>query len=154
MASREKFNTGMPAEAGAKITHPPVSPEKSAGFKDKDMQAVIGWILRTGVFVSTAFVITGGIIFLVNHGHSQIDFASFNKVPDFISHIKGVIQGVIHLKGQAIIQFGIVLLIATPVFRVLFAGIGFLIEKDYLYTFISTLVLLIILISMISGHIG
>lgn len=134
--------------------HSSSSPQKSAGFKDKDMQAVIGWILRIGVFVSTAFVITGGIIFLFNHGHSQIDFVSFNKVPDFISNLSGVIEGVIHLKGQAIIQFGIVLLIATPVLRVIFAGIGFLLEKDYLYTFISILVLLIIITSMISGHIG
>jgi len=147
MASREKSKTHIPRDTDART-------KKPGSFKDKDMQAVIGWILRIGVFVSTAFVITGGIIFLFNHGHSQIDFVSFNKVPDFIGHISGVMDGVIHLKGQAIMQFGIVLLIATPVLRVVFAGIGFLIEKDYLYTFISILVLLIILTSMISGHAG
>jgi uncharacterized membrane protein len=147
MASQERSKTPVPVDTGAGTNKP-------GGFKDKDMQAVIGWILRIGVFVSTAFVITGGVIFLFNHGHSQIDFVSFNKVPDFISHVSSVIDGVIHLKGQAIIQFGIVLLIATPVLRVIFAGIGFLMEKDYLYTFISILVFLIILTSMISGHAG
>lgn len=147
MASQERSKTPVPVDTDAGTNKP-------GGFKDKDMQAVIGWILRIGVFLSTAFVITGGVIFLFNHGHSQIDFVSFNKVPDFISHVGSVIDGVIHLKGQAIIQFGIVLLIATPVLRVIFAGIGFLMEKDYLYTFISILVLLIILTSMISGHAG
>ena len=146
MALQEKFND----PAGVRPTNQPAQ----RGFKDKDMQVIIGWILRVGVAASMVFVITGGIIFLYRHGYSQPHFQDFNKVPDFISSIMGVIQGVIHIKGQAIIQLGIVLLIATPILRVAFAGIGFLVEKDYLYTFISLLVLLIIVASMMSGYIG
>lgn|ERR1700761_978987 len=123
-------------------------------FKDADMQLIIGWILRSGVAVSMVIVVIGGLFFLYRHGHSVPDFRTFKGVPDFISTPEGVFNGVIHLKGQAIIQLGIVLLIATPVLRVIFAGIGFLLEKDYLYTLISLIVLLIIIISMISGHIG
>jgi uncharacterized membrane protein len=123
-------------------------------FKDTDMQALIGWILRSGVAISMAIVVIGGLLFLYRHGHSVPDFRTFKGVPDFISSPEGIFEGVIHLKGQAIIQLGIVLLIATPVLRVIFAGIGFLLEKDYLYSLISLVVLLIILASMISGRMG
>jgi uncharacterized membrane protein len=146
MASPEKFKSPSSVTG----TKQPVRP----GFKDRDMQVIIGWILRVGVAASTFFVVIGGIIFLYRHGQSRPDFHTFNKVPGFISSVKGVIRGVINLKGQAIIQLGIVLLIATPIMRVIFAGIGFLVEKDYLYTFISLVVLLIIFASMVSGHIG
>jgi uncharacterized membrane protein len=99
-------------------------------------------------------VVIGGILFVYRHGHSMPDYRTFHKVPDFISSPMGVLEGAIHFKGQAIIQLGIVLLIATPVLRVVFSAIGFILERDRLYTFISLLVLLIIIMSAITGHAG
>ncbi|MGZ3944267.1 MAG: DUF1634 domain-containing protein [Mucilaginibacter sp.] len=46
------------------------------------------------------------------------------------------------------------MLIATPILRVVFAAIGFILEKDHLYTLISLIVLLVIIISMITGRIA
>jgi uncharacterized membrane protein len=123
-------------------------------FKDRDMQAVIGWILRIGVFVSMAIVTVGGVFFIIRHGFSSPDYSIFKGIPTFISSPRRIFEAVVSLHGQAIIQLGIVLLIATPVIRVVFAIIGFLMEKDYLYTLISAIVLLIILFSMLSGHAG
>jgi len=123
-------------------------------FKDKDMQVIIGWILRVGVTLSMVIVIIGGVIFLFNHGYSIPDYHEFKRVPYFIHNTEGIINGVLNLKGQAIIQLGILLLIATPVLRVIFSAIGFMIEKDHLYTIITLIVLLIILASMLSGQAG
>lgn len=123
-------------------------------FKDTDMQAVIGWVLRIGVIVSISIVFLGGIIFLYRHGHEIADHKKFVGIPDFIRTPGGIIDGVIGIRGQAIIQFGIILLIATPILRVIFSTIGFVLEKDRLYICISLLVLLIIFISTISGHAG
>lgn len=127
---------------------------KSGSLKDKDMQAIIGWILRGGVLVSVILVFIGGVFFLYRHGQSVPDYKTFKGIPVFIHNFGGIINGVITLKGQAIIQLGIILLIATPVIRVAFSAIGFLLEKDYLYTFFTLIVLLIIVASMISGHAG
>jgi uncharacterized membrane protein len=123
-------------------------------FKDKDMQAIIGWILRIGVSASMIIVFIGGVFFVYRHGHSIPDYKDFKGVPYFIHNTGGILEGVRNLKGQAIIQLGIILLIATPVIRVAFSAVGFIIEKDYLYMAISILVLLIILASMISGYAG
>lgn len=123
-------------------------------FRDADMQSIIGWILRGGVILSMTVVVIGGIIFLWRHGHSTPDFSTFNKIPYFISSSDGIFAGVIHGKGQAIIQLGIIILIATPILRVIFAVIAFALEKDRLYTLISLIVLIIIMSSMLTGRIG
>jgi uncharacterized membrane protein len=123
-------------------------------FKDTDMQAVIGWILRAGVLVSMSVIFIGGVIYLYRHGQTHVDYSKFVGVPDFVSNPGAIIHGVFTLRGRAIIQAGIILLIATPVIRVIFSAIGFIMEKDYLYTAITVLVLFIILASMISGHAG
>jgi uncharacterized membrane protein len=123
-------------------------------FKDTDMQAVIGWILRAGVLVSMSVIFIGGVIYLYRHGQTHVDYSKFVGVPDFVNNPGGIIHGIFTLRGRAIIQAGVILLIATPVIRVLFSAIGFIMEKDYLYTGITILVLFIILASMISGHAG
>lgn len=122
-------------------------------FKDKDMQLVIGWLLRLGVIISVAIVIIGGTLYLLRHGHTTADYTTFKGVPDFI-YPPGIIKGMFNFKARAVIQAGIILLIATPVLRVVFSAIGFIMEKDYLYTGITLLVLLIIMSSMLSGYAG
>ncbi|MDB5114679.1 MAG: hypothetical protein JWQ79_171 [Mucilaginibacter sp.] len=125
-----------------------------ARFKDTDMQVVIGWVLRIGVILSICIVFFGGIIYLYRHGQSIADYRVFKGIPVFVQTGSGILNGILTLRGRAIIQAGIVLLIATPIIRVVFSAIGFILEKDYLYTCITLLVLLIIFASMLSGHAG
>jgi uncharacterized membrane protein len=123
-------------------------------FKDKDMQSLLGQVLRAGTVISISIVFIGGIFYLYRHGHTIADYRMFKGIPDFVQHPAGIFNGILTLKGQAIIQFGIVLLIATPIFRVIFSAVGFVLEKDYMYLGISLLVLFIIFMSMMSGHAG
>ncbi len=123
-------------------------------FKDKDMQLLLGQVLRAGTVISISIVFIGGIFYLYRHGHTIANYRVFKGIPDFVQHPEGIFNGIFTLKGQAIIQFGIVLLIATPIFRVIFSAVGFVLEKDYMYLGISLLVLSIIFISMLSGHAG
>ncbi|MBK0380547.1 DUF1634 domain-containing protein [Mucilaginibacter segetis] len=123
-------------------------------FKEKDMQTIIGWILRAGVLISIAIVFFGGVVYLYRHGSATANYRDFNGVPDFVHSIPGIINGIFMFRGRAIIQAGIILLIATPVIRVIFSAIGFILEKDHLYTVITIVVLLIIFSSMLSGHAG
>ena len=146
MESKETYNSPIPLEENQQ--------KGKSSLKDKDIQVIIGWILRGGVAVSMILVFIGGIFFVYRHGYSMPDYKTFKGIPFFVQNIGGILNGVIMLKGQAIIQLGIILLIATPVIRVAFSAVGFLMEKDYLYTVITLIVLLIILASMISGNVG
>ena len=123
-------------------------------FKDTDMQSLLGHVLRAGTVISITIVFFGGILYLYRHGHSIANYKDFKGTPDFVHQAASLFSGAFSLKGQAIIQLGIILLIATPIVRVTFSAIGFVFEKDYLYVGISLLVLLIIFISTLSGHAG
>ncbi|WP_214071360.1 DUF1634 domain-containing protein [Mucilaginibacter sp. dw_454] len=122
-------------------------------LKDTDIQTTIGWVLRTGVFLSVGICIFGAVIYLFRHGHDVANYHDFNGVPAFV-HLSEILKSVIALRGRAIIQCGIILLIATPIIRVVCSAIGFAAEGDYLYTGITLLVLAIIFFSMLSGHGG
>jgi uncharacterized membrane protein len=122
-------------------------------LKDTDIQTIIGWVLRTGVFLSVGICVFGAAIYLFRHGHDVANYHDFKGVPPFVQ-LSEILKSVIALRGRAIIQCGILLLIATPIIRVMCSAIGFVIERDYLYTGITLLVLAIIFFSMLSGHAG
>jgi uncharacterized membrane protein len=121
-------------------------------FKDTDMQLLLGQVLRSGTVVSISVVFLGGMLYLYRHGHAVANYKTFVGIPKFVRHFPEIIYGVLNIKGQAIIQTGIILLIATPILRVICSAIGFVLEKDYMYVGISILVLFIIFMSMLSGH--
>ncbi len=123
-------------------------------YKDTDIQTLIGRVLRVGMVLSISIVFFGGIFFIYRHGHSIPDYRVFKGIPPFLQTTGSLLHAAAQFKGQAIIQLGIILLVATPILRVVFSAIGFALERDYLYVGISLLVLLIIFASMMSGHAG
>lgn len=128
--------------------------KKPGNINDKDIEQLLGSVLRWGVLLSMAVVVIGGIIYLSRHGHEVSNYTVFKGEPDFTRQFTAIIDGVLNTRGRAIIQFGIILLIATPIARVLLSAVSFAIEKDYLYVGIATIVLVIITISMLGGFGG
>jgi len=120
-------------------------------INDKDIQVLIGNLLRAGVYISMGIVILGGLIYLFNHGNEKIDYVlfDFNKVN--LKTVAVIFSEVLTFKGAAVIQFGLLMLIFTPIARVLMAVVSFFIEKDYLYVFIGLVVLAIIMVSLSGG---
>lgn len=112
------------------------------------MESVMGTLLITGVIISAALVVFGGIIYLYQNGFSYPHFKTFRSEPSSLRSVKQIIKGVGNLDSLSIIQLGLLLLIATPVSRVIFSIIGFLFEKDYLYVIISLIVLIILAYSI------
>ncbi|HVT85953.1 MAG TPA: DUF1634 domain-containing protein [Chitinophagaceae bacterium] len=120
-------------------------------WQDKDIEVALGNLLRWGVILSSIVVLIGGIIYLVHHGKTLPDYKTFLGLLQPYHSLSSVFSGVKELKGEAIIQLGVILLIATPVARIIFSIIGFIREKDILYIFIALIVLGIIITSMALG---
>jgi uncharacterized membrane protein len=120
-------------------------------FKDADIQLLIGNVLRWGVILAMSVVFCGGLIYIYRHGHETASYHTFKGEPDFLKSINGIFKGILEIKGRAIIQLGILLLIATPIVRILLSIVSFLLEKDYKYVLITLIVLGIIMSSMLSG---
>ncbi len=119
---------------------------------DKKMQLFIGHFLRIGALSACFTALAGGIIYLCKHGNERIpDFGNFQGEPAAFTTFSGILKGLSEGISTEIIQFGIMILIATPILRVLLSLVSFTLEKDKLYTFISFIVLAVILLSMFTG---
>jgi len=117
---------------------------------DSALEARIGMLLKVGVYSSAAVILLGGILYLIRHGNETPNYSTFHGVPDRLNTLSGIFAGAIHGQSLAIMQFGILMLIATPVARVVFSVFAFLAERDYLYVAISALVLAILAYSLIA----
>jgi uncharacterized membrane protein len=53
-----------------------------------------------------------------------------------------------HGNPEGIIQLGLLLLIGTPIFRVVVAAVGFFMERDRMYLWVSLTVLAVLLYSL------
>ena len=122
-----------------------------------DIDLIIGKLLRVGVVVSCAITIFGGIVYLFQHQGPVTGYRAVEKAGDFhgaapyLREINTIIPRVFEFDGAAIAQLGIIILIFTPIFRVVFSLISFIMEKDRLYVVITLIVLAIIFINMIFG---
>ena len=114
------------------------------------MEMFIGRMLRVGVFTACAIAIMGGILYIVQKGGTQVDFAEFTSAMA-VESIGDVIRGVAALDAISVIQLSLLILIATPIMRVVVSVVAFAIEKDYLYVFITLIVLIIIVFNIFNG---
>jgi uncharacterized membrane protein len=130
--------------------------KKDAGnfLADKDVQVILGTLLRVGVIASMTVVFLGGLIYLISEHGNVVDYREFNAGKSGMLSVAAVYLGVMHGDGAAIIQLGTLLLIFTPVARVVFSIFSFLIERDYLYVLIGSIVLVVILISLSNRLVG
>lgn len=123
-------------------------------FADKDVQVILGTLLRVGVILSISVVFLGGLIYLFHHGSGHADYRSFDPSRNQYASIYAILEGIKSLDSQAVIQFGVLLLIFTPITRVVFSIFSFLIERDYMYVLIGVFVLCVILFSLSNKLVG
>lgn len=121
---------------------------RKADWTDQKIEVIIANLLRAGVMLSAALVFLGGVVFLVKHGLSPASYRVFAGEPSELRNWKGVVLAAVALRGEGIIQLGLLILIATPVARVAFSVFAFAIERDWLYVGISAFVLSVLLCSL------
>jgi uncharacterized membrane protein len=115
---------------------------------DVQVEQFLGSLLRAGVILSSIVVLAGGILYLIQFGQSTTDKRIFQSEPAELRSVSGIVRDAIALDSRGIIQFGLLLLIATPVARVFFSAIAFAMEGDKLYVLIALIVLAILLFSL------
>jgi uncharacterized membrane protein len=125
-----------------------------AKLTDRSIERMVSIILRSGVLVSGLVVLSGGLYFLARHGQDPVDYRRFHGEPSVDRLVPEILGGVRSLRARSVIQFGLLLLIATPIARVAFSVLGFALERDYKYVTITTVVLAILLYSLIAGGMG
>lgn len=114
----------------------------------RKIENTIGRLLISGVILAASVVSAGAVYYLISHGSQKAEYTAFTAEPRDLSTLTGIIKSSFELQSRGIIMLGLILLILTPVARVIFSLLAFAIQKDYIYTAISAIVLLILLFSL------
>jgi len=109
---------------------------------------VISRVLRYGVLISAAIIIAGLLLLIAANGLSDatplLNF-DLRQAPTLGSFASGLAS----LQPYSVIELGAIVLIATPVSRVLISVFLFAAQKDRTYTLITLVVLSLLLFSML-----
>ncbi|MCG3179209.1 MAG: hypothetical protein BIFFINMI_01542 [Phycisphaerae bacterium] len=128
--------------------------EHKSKVTDFQVEQFMGLLLRGGVLLAALVVIIGASIYLVRHGGEQPHYHVFQGEPSDLRSSVGIFEDVLAGRGRGIIQLGLLLLVATPVVRVAFSVVAFVLERDWLYVVITLVVLGLLLFSLFSPAIA
>lgn len=132
-------------EAGLRTNAPSIRSSGDSGFDDEKMEWTMGLLLRLGVLLAATVVIAGGAMYLGDHHGTQVSYKKFVGHPISVRH-PAEMTGPTSL---AVLDVGILLLVAVPIARVAFAVVAFLVERDWLYTAVSVLILAVLVWGML-----
>jgi uncharacterized membrane protein len=115
------------------------------------MDQIMAVLLRSGVLLAASLVFIGGIVYLSRHDLPAINYRVFQGEPQEMRTVGGILSEAAKFRGRGLIQLGLLVLIATPVARVLFSVVAFLYERDWTYVAITVIVLALLCYSLFGG---
>jgi uncharacterized membrane protein len=121
-------------------------------LSDRRLEAIIGNLLRSGVVIAAIITSIGGVIYLAHSGESPAHYGLFHGEPANLRQVAGVLSDACSGDGPGMMQFGLLLLIATPVARVAFSLAAFAVQRDRLYVVVTLSVLAVLTFSMAGGQ--
>jgi uncharacterized membrane protein len=119
--------------------------------QEERLDQIMAVLLRNGVLLAAGLVFAGGIIFVMRHPMPATNYRVFQGEPQELRTISGIIKEAAKFHGRGLIQLGLLVLIATPVARVVFSVFAFVYQKDWIYVAITLMVLALLSYSFFGG---
>ncbi len=121
-----------------------------------DIQQLIGNTLRWGVILACLLATIGGVYYLMQHGLAPVpDYRHFDATSAAaqtqFTTLNGLWQGILHGDAASCVQVGVIVLILTPIARVVLSLFDFIVEQDWLYVAITAIVLTVIISNSLGG---
>ncbi len=116
----------------------------------RQTELIISYVLRGGVMLAAAIIALGVVLFYVRYLTGGIGPGPLK----YHHTVAGVISGLRQGDPLSVILLGLLVLLLTPVLRVLVSVVTFALEHDWLYTGITLLVFFILLVSFLLGRGG
>jgi uncharacterized membrane protein len=117
--------------------------------EEKHFDDTVSLLLRTGVIVSSIVVLIGGIFYLLQSGMLKPLYKPFHREPQNLCGLGAIVRGVFTSNPRNWIQFGLLILVATPVARVALCVITFIKEKDRTYIVLTLIVFCVLIFGLI-----
>jgi uncharacterized membrane protein len=121
-------------------------------------ETIISRLLRTGVIVSLLTIFLGVVLMFAHHHDYLRSRADLKQLTTpgtaFPQTLAEVAEDLLAFRGQAVVAGGLLMLIATPIFRVAVSIAAFVLQRDLTYVLITTGVLLVLVLSFFLGKAG
>jgi uncharacterized membrane protein len=121
-------------------------------WTDERLEGLLGNVLRWGVITAATVVAIGAAVFLVRHGSERPLYEVFRGEPSDLKTVPGIVGDAWNGRGRGLIQLGLLLLIATPVTRVVLSVGIFALQRDRRYVLITLIVLTVLLYSVFGPY--
>ncbi|MCC6425899.1 MAG: DUF1634 domain-containing protein [Phycisphaerales bacterium] len=122
--------------------------------RSRSLELALSQVLIAGVAASAAIIGLGAIGLLASTSmNMHVDYSRFIPPESGSQSLRAVLHGVSMLDARAIMIAGVLLLIATPIARVLFSLVSFARQRDMLYIGITTIVLAVLAYSLFYGKV-
>lgn len=118
------------------------------------LEKIVSIILQSGVTLASILVLIGGISYLLRDGASPPMYHVFRGEPADLRTVHGIIADAFAMSRRGIIQLGLLLLLATPVARVAFSFVAFVLLRDRTYVLVTLIALVLLLYSLLGSHTG
>ena len=125
------------------IAVPLATPQETQVAQERrDLNTVVHSVLIIGLIISTALMLAG------------VGLALFSQrdLPTAVPAIGDVINRVLALRPSGFLALGLLVLIATPILRVIGSIGAFVYERDWRFAGVTTLVLGVLIVSLVLGR--
>ena len=121
-------------------------------WTEEYVELIVGRLLRSGVVIASAIAFIGGILYLIKYGADLPEYKIFSGEPEDLRNVHRIIIDVFSVRSRDIIQFGLLLLMVTPVARVAFLLFAFAKQRDRTYVVVTAIVLTTLLFSLVGRY--
>ncbi len=119
---------------------------------DQKVEEAVGIVLRIGVVLAAAIVLAGGVYYLLQYGSTAPHYRIFRGEPSDLRSLSGILRDALRVRSRGLIQFGLVILISTPVARVILSAFAFARQRDCVYVIVTLIVLSLLVFSLAGGR--
>jgi len=126
------------------------APHLGTRLDDRTIEAAMGLVLRIGVGVAAVLVAVGGVAYLAEDADAPTRYHRFGAAQTFTTP-GAVLHAALAFDPAGVIGLGLIVLVLTPVARMVFALCAFAIQRDRLYVAFSAIVLVVLAIGL-TGH--
>ena len=120
-------------------------------WTDERLARIVGGVLRAGVVAAALLTLIGGVLYLRENAAQTVNYRTFNCNGACSLTLSGIADNVRHAQSLGIIQLGLLLLVLTPIFRVVFSAVTFALQRDWVYVIVTLIVMAALFYSLI-GH--
>jgi uncharacterized membrane protein len=124
-------------------------PSRDEQAPDQRLDQALGNLLRAGVVLAAAVTLLGGIAYVAACWDTRSDHHTLQEQSEHLRKPVGIVRCALTLDARCVIQFGLLLLIATPVARVAFTVFAFTRQRDWTYVVVTFFVLALLVCGLL-----